>query len=232
MISDMGLDEVTAEGWWVQHNSVARPAIHELLFDRGIGHPPPLFLAAVLARRALGQDFPERDLGRAVIWIDPLRTIYPPVVVAAGIPQDRFYLLRPRSADLVRAAVECLRCEGVATVIAMLPPRMSRVEVRRLQLAAERGKSMGVFLRDARGGVAPDVYAATSRWLISPAPGERTVQRWHVRLIHGHGRNLGQSFCLEKGRASFDISFSQANPLHPFAPLAHPPAVPAFSRPA
>ena len=82
----------------------------------------------------------------------------------------------------------------MAAVVSTLPPRVSRVEVRRLQLAAERGRCVGVLLHEAPRGVIPNIYAAASRWLISPAPGERSVQRWNVRLIRGSRMASGPVF--------------------------------------
>lgn len=223
--------EISPARWWELGAAADRPGIHELLFDRGVGHPPPAFLAATLARGALNAD--DRDLARAVIWIDPGihpgGSVYPPGLSAIGIPPRRLYLVHPRPPDLVRVATECLRCEGAAAVVTTLPQRVSRVEVRRLQLAAERGKCVGVFLREAPRGVAPDIYAAATRWLVAPAPGDRTLQRWRVQLIHGLGRNLGQSFCLEKGRASHHFHCIEADSLHPSAPLADPPPLPAIA---
>jgi hypothetical protein len=226
-----------AEGWecleggtstdlWDPNRFPPPPVIHELLFDNGIGHPPPLWPAAFLARSAMGASGQNgAGLSRAIVWIDPGGTLYPPGVIAAGIPAERLYLLRVGPGELVRAAVECMGCEGVAAVVSTLPPRVSRVEVRRLQLAAERGRCVGVLLRAAPKGVIPNIYAAASRWLISPAPGERSVQRWNVRLIHGHGWHLGQSFLLEKRRDSL-----QANIVHLPPPLAHKPTIPKVAK--
>jgi hypothetical protein len=217
-----GLEGGTLTDLWDPRSFPSQPAIHELLFDRDIGHCPPLLPAAILARNALGMNRQNRaDFSRVIVWIDPGETLYPPGIIAAGIPADRLCLLRVGPGELVRAAVECLGCEAVAAVVSTLPPRVSRVEVRRLQLAAERGKCVGILLRAAPRGVAPPIYAAASRWLISPARGQRSVQRWNVRLIHGHGGHLGQSFLLEKRRDSL-----QANIVHLSAPLAHQPTIP------
>ena len=216
----------TSDDLWDPKRFPPPPAIHELLFDNGMGHPPPLLPAAILARSALGISGQNgAGLSRAVVWIDPGGTLYPPGVIAAGIPVERLYLLRVKPAELIPAAVECMGCEGVAAVISTLPPRVSQVEVRRLQLAAERGRCVGLLLRAAPRGAIPGIYAAASRWLISPARGERSVQRWNVRLIHGHGGHLGQSFLLEKRRDSL-----QANAVHLPPPLAREPTIPAVAK--
>ena len=63
---------------------------------------------------------------------------------------------------------------------------------------------MGLLLRPMiatrTGFQAPPIYAAATRWLIEPAPGERTVQRWKVQLIHGHGGRVGKTVILEHSR--------------------------------
>ena len=130
-----------------------------------------------------------------VIWSDPRGDIYPPGLARLGFDLSRTYLLRTRSEAEERWAVaECLRCRGVGAVVAAAE-RMSRIEARRLQLAAERGGSVGILLRPA--GRWDSVYAAATRWKVLPCPGERTIQRWTIQLLHGHGGRVGQSVILE-----------------------------------
>ena len=168
-------------------------AVHELLSEPNAGSP--LFVAMLLARAATCD-----ANARAVIWCDPREEIYPPALAAHGVPLERLFLLRPRDPrrELMWAVAECLRCKGVGAVVAAPPTPMSRLEARRLQLAAERGGGAGVLLRPA--GRASAEYAAATRWLVRPAPGERTVQRWRVELVHGHGGRVGQAVLLEHSR--------------------------------
>ncbi|MGH7180062.1 MAG: ImuA family protein [Tepidisphaeraceae bacterium] len=184
----------------------ARGAVHELLALPN--HPPPLFVALLIARAALfplPRPLPPLDCardrqgeGRSIVWCDLLGTLYPPSIAAMGVPMDRLFLLHPKNlADESWAVAECLRCKGVGATIAS-PRRLSRIEARRLQLAAERGGGVGILLRpfDRHAGI----YAASTRWLVSPHPGERTVQKWKVQLIHGHGGRVGQTIILEHSR--------------------------------
>jgi hypothetical protein len=197
---------------------LASRAVHELLFDSRAGDPPPAYLALRFLNRIV------TGTGRAVtgIWCDPFRTLYPPAL-AAEVPLGNLFLAHPKPVDVTWAAAECLRCPGVGVVVASLPTRLTRVEARRLQLAAERGGGIGLMLRSTGRG--DDIYSAATRWLVSPAPGERGVQRWDVQLIHGHGRFSGQSFVLENRRAP-DPDFGRAPiPVHPSAPLVDHPAV-------
>jgi protein ImuA len=158
-------------------------AVHELLSHNA--KSKPLFVATLLARSTTGG---------AIIWSDPDHTLFPPALVAHGVSLDRLYLLRPKPADQTWAVAECLRSRGVAAVVAALP-QLSRIEARRLQLAAEQGGGVGIFLRPP--GRASEIYAAATRWLVRPAPGERTIQRWNIQLIHGHGGRLGHTVTLE-----------------------------------
>jgi protein ImuA len=171
--------------------ALRRGAVHEVLSEPS--HGTPLFFAVLLAR-------PGGNSG-AIVWCDPGHEIYPPALAAQGIDLERLYLLQPKTpAEQTWAVAECLKCKGVAAVVAQVKPsqRLSRLEVRRLQLSAERGGGVGILLRPA-GKVSAD-HAAATRWLVRPAPGERTVQRWGVQLVHGHGGRVGQAVILEHSR--------------------------------
>jgi hypothetical protein len=199
--------------------------VHEFLFDSSLGHPIPMFPALFwvkgIATAAADETSRLLPAPPTLIWCDPGGVLFPPAVHLAGVPVDRLRILRPRNqADAIWAVRECLQSQAVGAVVAQMPARLSRVEARRLQLAAERGNGVGLFLRPL--GPGSDVYAAHSRWLVAPARGERDVQRWDVRLVYGHGRHLGQSFLLEKRRGSDD-----ANLVHLPTPLADRPALPA-----
>src|SRR5690606_12030989 len=124
----------------------------------------------------------------------------------------------PPSADLLWTLAECLRCAGVGATVALVDRPLTRVQARRLQLAAEAGGGMALLLRPMQARASPHIYAAATRWLVAPARGDRTIQRWRLQLLHGHGRHAGHSFLLEKHRAT-----GQAYFLHPPAPLVHPP---------
>ena len=195
----------------------ARGAVHEILSDPLDG--TPLFLAMLLTRGAMGVEgggwrvedetkagarsllsTPHPPPSTSSIWCDPRGTLYPPALAAHGIPLDRLFLLHPRAAaDQTWAVAECLRCRGVAAVVACVDYHLSRVEARRLQLSAERGGGVGLLLRPADRRTSSE-HAAVTRWLVRPAPGERTVQRWSVQLVHGHGGRVGQAVILEHSR--------------------------------
>lgn len=187
------VDQLLPEG------GLPRAAMHEILADPR--HGLPLFFPTLLARAAGGKDH-----GTAIFWCDPEGTIYPPALAAAGIALERLYLLRPRTQqDLIWAMAESLRCPGVAAAIAA-PRGLGRIEARRLQLAAETGGGIGLLLRAMLpNGRAPVHHAAHTRWLVAPVVGNRTVQRWRIRLIHCHGGNIEQTVILEHCRETNSV---------------------------
>jgi hypothetical protein len=201
-------DAHLAENWLDLFQS---DAVHEFLFDPALGRPA--HLACVVALH--------RSSDQPIVWIDAEHTLYPP---AFSVETSRLHLFRPRPVDLAWAVTECLRCARVGVVIATLPDRLTSVEVRRLQLAAKHGGTLGILLRPnlTRAGV--HIYSSASRWLVLPAPGERTIQRWRVEHVHGHGRQFGPSFIVEKHRATGQTHF-----VHPSSSLADYPATAAAS---
>jgi protein ImuA len=159
--------------------------------------PSPKFLGMILARAAQGASH------GAIVWSDPRRELNPTAILLAGIDLGRVILLRPRnSVQEISALAECLRCRGVSAVVAQLG-RLSDIEARRLQLAAECGGGIGIFLRPMTKAAARN-YAAATRWLVCPAL-EGEAQCWTIQLLHGHGGRLGSSVLLEVDRETGDV---------------------------
>lgn len=195
--------------------ALARGAVHEVLSEGSQAR----FVAALMAGGGCGFRIgregascqlpvagnPQSEMRnpKSLAWCDPDHTLYPPALASLGIPLERVILLHPRTAaDALWAVTECLRCRGVGATVAAFE-RLTRVEARRLQLAAERGSGVGILMR--RADRSADVYAAATRWLVRPAPGEPTVQRWSVELVHGHGGRVGQGVFLEWDRETYTV---------------------------
>lgn len=203
------LDELAPGGAW------NRGAVHEFLSEGGM---VPAFPALLIARAAIKR--PEGEA--AIIWCDPLKRFYPPAAAALGVPLRRLYLLHTAEAkEQLWAIGQCLRCGGVGATVAALG-RLSQLEARRLQLAAEAGGGIGVLLRPA--GSSSRIYAAATRWLVSRAAGDNVVQRWRLQLVHGHGGRVGEGVYLEHSRetnlvrATFELadrSYPAARPAQP-----------------
>jgi hypothetical protein len=170
-------------------HAFSRGMVHEILHDPRHGTGGSRFFALLLARSAGGN----------IVWCDPNRTLYPPAVAAAGVPMEKLFLLHPKNpTEQAWAVAECMRCKGVGATVASVPA-MSRIQARRLQLAVEHsGNGVGILLRPMDRNAS--IYAAATRWLVSPAKGERTVQKWKIQLIHAHGGRVGQTVILEHHR--------------------------------
>jgi hypothetical protein len=67
---------------------------------------------------------------------------------------------------------------------------------------------VGLLIRPLTGAVH---HAAATRWLVEPARGERTVQRWRVQLIHGHGGLLHKPVYLEFSRDRHETTTTTAD---------------------
>lgn len=173
-------------------DGLAGGAIHEVLDGSEEGSSG---MFSVLIASA----FVRAKAGGWIVWSDPYRTLYPPALARAGVALDRLLILRPRSSqDELWAVAECMRCAGVAATVASIG-KLTPVQARRLQLAAEQGGGGGVLTRpdDARS----TNYAAATRWRVSPCPiPSREAQRWNVELVYGHGGRVGQRFALEVDR--------------------------------
>lgn len=191
-------------------------AVHELLSEPSCR--PPLTVAAFLARCAAQQ----RPDG-AIVWCDARGGgVYPPALAAMGIPLDRLLLIRAKTfADEIWATSECAACLGVAATIAGFHhDRLSRVQVRRLQLAVERGGGVGLLMRPVHefGRAEKSAYAAATRWLVRPVAGDALVRRWELRLLHGHGGRINEGVILEVCRETNIVRASEAVADRPAAP--------------
>jgi protein ImuA len=101
-----------------------------------------------------------------------------------GLPEgvgERLHLIRPANeTDLLWAAEEALRSEGVGLVIAEPEKPLSLIAGRRLQLAAEAGRTTGLMLiREGQGS-----NAAETRWHCAPNASERRDSTRFCRKLY------------------------------------------------
>ena len=198
--------------------AITADAVHELLFDPSAGELPPFFPALIAARAT------KEAAEQTLIWIDPAKTFYPPAVIGSIVQRGKLDLVRPEPQDIIWAATECLRCKQVGAVVALIMHRPTPVEVRRLQLAAEQGGGVGVLVRPNLASAGVQIYAAATRWRVSPVRGDRMIQRWKIQQIYGQGRWTDSSFILERHRATGKTNF-----VYPSAPLVDHPLLSASS---
>jgi protein ImuA len=193
-----GLPQIDAV---LPQNGLARGAIHEVLWEQS--DPRPMFFATCLAKSSTHSPSSIlHPLSSSVIFSDPRNELHPPALARFGIPLEQVLLLKTKTyEEELWAVAQCLACRGVAATVAVLP-KMSRVEARRMRLAAEQGGGVGIFLRPRQTA---REHAAATRWLVAPVPGERTLQRWKIQLIHGHGGQLEKTLFLEHCRETHSI---------------------------
>jgi len=91
---------------------------------------------------------------RPIFLIDPVGEFYPPAVIRMGVSLDRLIIVRPRGAKEAAWAMEqALRCRSVGAVVGWFGLSDASA-VRRLQLAAESGRHVGLLVHDESHGAA------------------------------------------------------------------------------
>ena len=105
------------------------------------------FLGPALARLSAG--------GQHLVWVAPPHAPYAPAIAAAGIDMSRLLIVRTRAErDTLWATEQALASNSCGAVLAWLPTKGSSQaarypELRRLQIAAERGQSLAFLFRPA-----------------------------------------------------------------------------------
>jgi len=115
-------------------------AIAELMSDAiGIGEMGLLMPALSNLTRA----------GRYIAWIAPPYLPYAPALAQRGLPLDRVLLIKTRTLqESLWATEQALRCPAIGATLSW-PAYIADKNVRRLQLAAESGGSLGFLYRPA-----------------------------------------------------------------------------------
>ena len=164
-----------------------------------------LFIAGIAASFAI--------TGNArVLWVASRFDLYAPGLEQAGLPPGRIIFAEGREDKDVLALMEDgLRHGGLAAVVGEIK-RADMTATRRLQLAADAGKTPAILSRRwRRQGHCPlaELSAATTRWRIASAPSERLPAlgvgrpRWTVELVrqrNGNPFSLLVEACDDTGR--------------------------------
>ena len=174
-------------------NGLPTACLHELTAAAPVDGSAAGFVAIVLAR--LGEAEGARP--RSVLWCAPGNGLYGPGLAGYGLDTRRLVLVRGRSqADLLWAMEEGLRSGAVAAVVGEVQDA-DLTATRRLQLAAEAGRSTALLLKTSRqkpgeGKSAPS--AAVTAWRIAAAPSAPApygigvgAERWRVELVRCRG---------------------------------------------
>lgn len=153
-------------------------------------------LALALAKCACGDD-------RLLLVADPQHCFYPPAALQLGIDLRQLAIARCDNAkDTLLAASQALRSRAVGAVIGQFE-RLSERDGRRLQLAAETGGGLGIFIRPAVALQAPSFAAV--RLLLSPLPSVATRRRIAVQVLRCHPENKPRSALVEIDDETGDV---------------------------
>lgn len=155
-------------------------------------------LLALLSARPLLRE------GRVLVVLDREKTFYPPAAAAWGMQLQQTVVVRPaNSTEELWALEQCLQSAGVAVTWCRLA-RATSQQLRRLQLAVERGRGLGFLLRplSARGQPAWSDVRLLVTSLVSPS----SNRRWNVELVRSRRGTGKQSVILEFNDATGDVS--------------------------
>lgn len=146
--------------------------VHDLL-----GDAPPIGLCGFLAS-ATGAG--------SVLWIGRRCSVYPPSLNTALLKRSVFISTLARE-DQLWAVDMALRSRAVSVVVAD-GRGLTMANSRRLQLAAEAGRTTALLVRPLRDR--GELSAATTRWLVSPGPVDPlapTAPTWTIELLRRKG---------------------------------------------
>lgn len=148
-----------------------------------------------------------RNGGACVVLDDAKIPFYPPAFVKAGIPEERLVLVRPESqSDRIWAIEQALRSVDVSAVIAPLAQIDDR-DFRRLQLAAEPGRAIGLLLRSDQAR--RQATWADVRMQVRASPTDGSGRCLEVHVVGGKG--VTKESCVQVRLAD------DTNPLYPVA---------------
>ncbi|WP_236618122.1 ImuA family protein [Rhodopirellula europaea] len=159
---------------WLPGGGMRRGTISEWIAETEGGGAGTLSLLA--AAQILGTANQPHSSAHAhhdgpIIVVDPGGHFYAPAAIACGIPAERIVWCRVTNRrDAVWTLDQALRCGSVAAVWSMLPWNLNDRDARRLQLAAETGRTPGLLVRTASAGRQPSF--ASVRWHVRSVPAQ------------------------------------------------------------
>jgi hypothetical protein len=113
--------------------------------------------------------------------LDERRMFYPPAAQALGINLDQTIVVQPANRqDFQWSLIQILRCPGISAAVCW-PSRANERMLRRLQIAAERGGTLGFLIRTPNALREPSW--ARYRLLIEARSSPRASRRWQVTLL-------------------------------------------------
>lgn len=134
------LDRYLPGGGW------PRESLTEVLTEQyGIGELRLLMPAlARLSTETSSQDFTEPGW---IAWVAPPFQPYPPALQQCGIDLSRMLIVRPRDDSEILWSAEQALSSGTCAAVLLWPSILDDQASRRLQLAAEKGRSWAIAFR-------------------------------------------------------------------------------------
>src|ERR1700712_91078 len=188
-------------------------AMHELQAagpDVEYGAAPALFAAGILARHP-----------GPVVWIGRGNCVFGHGLLRAGLDPRRIVFVDAGRTGLL-AMEEALRHPDVGGVVCELDGRLELVASRRLQLAAEGSRTLGLLIRRSRRFDDPALSqppAAVTRWRIATLPSSPALAhapdvpglgrpRWQLGLMRCRG-GLPRNWIVESPEQDLGIDFAR-----------------------
>jgi protein ImuA len=153
--------------------------------------------------------------------VDQSRSFYPPAAANLGIDSNTIFVRPVRNPDQLWALNQSLGCEGVGAVLSW-PDKLNDRAFRSLQLAAETGGAVGLFVR-------PLAVRGHPSWselqlLVEPLPAPDRIRRLRVHVIRCRNGHAGASVDLELDDETGKLQESR------FVPMASAMAVAAVAK--
>ena len=155
------------------HGGLKRGALHEF-FSKDKDIQIPLSILSLLAIKSFASL--KQDSGKYILWIG--KNCWPAPHFLKTLSNsssflDRCLFIDPKSEKQALWAIEsALRSSSIIAVISKIRS-LSFLNSRRLALAAEKGNSLGLFVRNFKESSYPS--AAMTRWLVEASPSSGTV---------------------------------------------------------
>ncbi len=143
-------------------------------------------LMPALAR--LSNEPPQHDFGEPgwIAWVAPPFQPYPPALQQCGIDLSRMLIVRPKSADEILWSAEQALSSGTCAAVLLWPETLDDQASRRLQLAAEKGRSRAIAFRPLAASRQPS--AAALRLELHPeGTSDSGTEGTRVRILKSRG---------------------------------------------
>jgi hypothetical protein len=139
--------------------------------------------AGALAFRAV---VPWLREGQTCVVVDDRDEFYPAFLSALGVDLGQVLIVRPAAKDVWWTLEQALRCRGVAVTVGWLGQAPNRI-LRRLQLAAEAGGGLGIFLRPEQVRAEPAWCQVRLLVQARPAPPGSAARRARITVLYCQG---------------------------------------------